>query len=375
MHNERFVAGEPAAAFGNMGTGLTSPNCGHDASWDQYPFVSVLVLNWNGQRYLRECFNSLRFNSCPHVEVVLIDNGSQDESVDFTRGEFPNVRIIRHSKNLGFCQGYNLGVDAVHGAFLVFLNNDTVVEKGWLEPLIGCLRAESDVAIATSKILFVGSRIVNMAGGILKLWTGAADIGYGRHESWLERPGAIEPFYGSGAAMAMRRDLFQLVGGFDKDYFAYGEDLDLSWRLRLIGYRVRLVRESVVHHHHSGTLGLFNPRKVRLVTRNHLSTLIKCLALHNALHAIPAYASFALIKGVALSIVRRDASFLLAIVLSIKDVVVGFRPLLGRRRETQLLRRVTDAEALRSEQSGLITSPREWVRILSVARSCAGSRS
>lgn len=375
MDSQRSFGVEPPQGFGNLGIRLSSAKCGHDPSWDQYPFVSVLVLNWNGQRYLRECFNSLRYNSCPHVEVVLIDNGSQDNSVDFTREEFPNVRIIRHGENLGFCQGYNLAVEAVQAAFLVFLNNDTVVEQGWLEPLIGCLHGESDVAIATSKILFLGSRTINMAGGILKLWTGPADLGYGQDESLLERLGAIEPFYGSGAAMAIRRDLFQLVGGFDRDYFAYGEDLDLSWRLRLIGYRVRLVRESVVHHHHSGTLGLFNPRKVRLVTRNHLSSLIKCLALHNALHAVPAYITFALLKGVALSFVRRDASFLFAILLSIKEVVVEFPALLRRRRETQLRRRVVDAKVLKSEQSGLITSPREWMRVLSVARSRARSPS
>jgi GT2 family glycosyltransferase len=158
------------------------------------------------------------------------------------------------------------------------------------------------------------------------------------------------------------------LGGFDPCFFAYGEDFDLSWRARLQGYRVRYVPQALVFHYHSGTLGVFNPIKVRMITRHHIEALVKCLSIRRLIHALPAYATFALAKGIALAAVTGEPRYVSSTVGSFVDVTRGIRPLLRRRRETQRLRRVPDRVALHSENYGLVTWPWEWWRHLRIAQ-------
>ena len=118
------------------GTTKSAGACNHGAHWEETPLVSVMVLNWNKRELLRACLESLRPDICPHVEVVAVDNGSTDGSVALVKEEFPEVRVVAHAENLGFSRGYNAAVPEVEGRCLVFLNNDTEVERGWLAPLI-----------------------------------------------------------------------------------------------------------------------------------------------------------------------------------------------------------------------------------------------
>lgn len=358
-----------------MTTGNPRPakgDCQHSLAWNSTPTVSVLVLNWNGERFLRACLGSLVQDACPHVEIVLVDNGSNDGSLALVRKEFPQVRIIANGSNLGFSRGYNAAVPQARGRFLVFLNNDTVVEPGWLIPLIDRLLEDSSIGITTCKLLFLGTRILNNAGGYLKLWTGCGELGYGRDGDYLPKNKVVEPFYGAGAAMAIRRELFERLGGFDDAIFAYGEDLDLSWRVRLAGYKVRYVPESVVHHHFSGTWGVFNPRKVRMVTRHHIRAMVKSLSWANLLHALPAYVLFALAKGTALSVVKKSPSYLVSVVLALGDLVRNWGELWQQRRATQKLRVVPDRKVLKSEGFGLLDTPWEFWRVLRVAQKVRG---
>lgn len=336
----------------------------HDAGWDERPLVSVLVLNWNGKRFLRPCLRSLLGNTCPHVELILVDNGSTDESVSLVRSEFPEVRIVGHNDNLGFSQGYNVAVSHAKGRFLIFLNNDTVVKRGWLVPLIQHLIDNRDVGITTSKILFQGTQVVNTAGGYLKLWTGVGELGYGQPEEALPAGRLIEPFYASGAAMAIRRDLFEQLGRFDDRMFAYGEDLDLSWRARLAGYRIVHISESIVYHHLSGTWGGLNPRKVRMVTSHYIRAMLKCLSVMNLLHSLPAHVAFAVVKGLALSMIKTTPAYLVSVVAAFGDVIRDRNEIRRGRRTTQRLRRNPDRVALSSENFGLLDSPWHFWRLL-----------
>lgn len=341
--------------------------CRHGAKRETGPIASVLVLNWNGLRFLAPCLSSVLADACDHVEVVLIDNGSADGSVALVGAQFPNVKIIQHKTNLGFSVGYNVAVPRTRGQILVFLNNDTVVSKGWLDPLVEPLQKQSQVGLTTSKILFFGTNRINAAGGKLKLWTGANELGYGFDEALFSEPG-LEPFFALGAAMAIRRSLFRQLGGFDDGIFAYGEDVDLSWRARLLGYKVSYVPQSIVYHHHSGTLSVFNPSKVRMVTRGQLIAMIKSLSIFNLAHSLPAYAVFALLKGATLAVVRRDSRFVWSVVLGFVDIARAGRTIWQKRRSAQTTRHLPDATLLQSAGFGLVESPGEFWRILKVAR-------
>jgi GT2 family glycosyltransferase len=329
--------------------------------------ASVMVLNWNGERYLLDCFESLRPDACEHVELVLVDNGSTDGSVATVEKTFPEVRVIRNGENLGFSRGYNRAVGFARGAFLVLLNNDIVAKPGWLGPLIDTLIENPDVGLTTGKLIFQGTQKVNAAGGLLKLWTGGRELGYGQDESAFDGRRVIEPFYACGALMAIRRQLWDQLGGFDPSFFAYGEDFDLSWRARLGGYRIRFVPRAMVFHQHSGTWGVFNPDKFRMVTRHHIEVYVKCLSFRRLVHALPAYAAFAVVKAMALAVIAREPRYVATVILSFLDVARGINSLLHRRRETQRLRRVSERVALRSENYGLVTWPWEWLRVLEAA--------
>lgn len=336
--------------------------------------VSILVLNWNGEHYLRQCLNGLVQDACQHIEIVLVDNGSNDRSVALTANVFPRVRIIANPTNLGFSGGYNAAAPHARGRVLVLLNNDILVREGWIDPLIEPLLNDPKVGITTSKVLFLGTRILNSAGGYLKLWTGGGELGFGRDEASLPVDRIIEPFYASGAAMAIRKEVFERLGGFDSAMFAYGEDLDLSWRARLAGYKIRYVPGSVVYHHFSGTLGGFSPQKVRMVTHHHLRAMGKCLSAFSLLHSLPAYIMFALSKGIALTVIKRDFAYLVSVVSAVGDAIRGVGELRKQRQATRMHKMLPDRMALRSEGFGLMTSPWEFWRVLRVAEEIAKHR-
>jgi GT2 family glycosyltransferase len=338
--------------------------CEHGPNWGDRFTVAVLILNWNGKRFLQSCLASVMRAACRHVDVVLVDNGSSDGSVEYAQQAFPRLKSIVFHENLGFSRAYNAAVSQVSARFVVFLNNDTVVADGWLPPLIDALIVERHVAITTSKVLFHRTRVLNAAGGQLKLWQGASEFGFGREEHFVSGAHDIQPFYASGSSMAMSRDLFLQMGGFDTALWMYAEDLDISWRARLAGYKIRCVPESVVEHFYSGTAGVFDPAKHRQNTTNYLAVMIRCLSAPNLLHSLPAFVLFAFAKGLGLSVAERNPAYSANVVLALRDTAQSLGRLRAKRRETQHLRVVSDHVLLRSEGFGLFDSPWALVRIL-----------
>ncbi|HLW60024.1 MAG TPA: glycosyltransferase family 2 protein [bacterium] len=338
-------------------------NCKHAPWGGTIPLVSVLVLNWRGRRFLKPCFASLIRDVCPHVELLLIDNGSDDGSVDLVKTEFPQVRVISYDVNLGFSRGYNAAVPLARGRFMVFLNNDTEVKEGWLFPLIDALRERPDIGIASSKLVFFGTHLLNGVGGYLKLWTGGGELGFGDAEESFPVGGIIEPFYGSGAALAIRRELFERTGGFDDEMFAYGEDLDLSWRVRLAGYHVKCIPGSVVYHHFSSTLGGVNPAKFKMGVQHYIRAMLKCLSYHNLLHALPIYLVFALIKGGMLSLLTRNQEYLINVFIAFRCIAYNVGEICQKRNATQRLRVVSDRRVFASDGFGLFDAPWHFFRL------------
>jgi len=330
--------------------------------------VSVLVLNWNGQSILCSCLESILQDACPHIEILVVDNGSTDDSVSLVKEHFPQVRVILNGANLGFSRGYNAAVPHARGKFLVFLNNDIVVKQGWLEPIVDTFLENPKIGITSCKMLFYGTNIINNIGGYLKLCTGAGELGFGESENSIKLNKIIEPFYASGAALAIRREIFELLGGFDSKMFAYGEDLDLCWRARLAGFKIRCVPESVVYHRLSASWGLLNPRKVRLVTAHQIRSMIKCLSRINLLFSLPLFLFFALIKGIFLSLAEKNSSYLYSIILACVDNIRDRKELRGKRAATQRLRVVSDHIVLRSEDFGFFEDPRKFWKIFKFLR-------
>ena len=244
--------------------------------------VSVVILNWNGRRHLERFLPSVVCHCPADCEVVVADNGSVDDSLAWLRLNYADVRVVKLDRNYGFAEGYNRALQEIESAYVVLLNSDVEVTAGWLTPLIEVLDTQSDVAAVAPKLRSVDRRdsfeYAGAAGGFIDY------LGYpfcrGRilgsvEEDRGQYDDRRDVFWVSGAAMCCRRELFLELGGFDADFFAHMEEIDLQWRMQLAGWRIVVEPRSVVYHLGGGTLPN-SSRKVYLNHRNNLAMLYKC---------------------------------------------------------------------------------------------------
>ncbi len=245
--------------------------------------VKIVILNWNGVAHLRRFLPSVVAAAPAGVEVIVADNGSTDDSVGVLEREFASVRVLCMDRNYGFAGGYNRALERIEADYYVLLNSDVETPAGWLEPLVACLDRHPDVAVVSPKLISSEVRTMfeyaGASGGYIDY------LGYpfcrGRilrtvEEDRGQYDDARDLFWVSGAAFCCRAELFHQLGGFDDDFFAHMEEIDLCWRMQLAGYRVRVVPESRVYHLGGGTLQTDSPSKVFYNHRNNLAMLYKC---------------------------------------------------------------------------------------------------
>jgi len=220
------------------------------------PKVTVVIVNWNGERFLDRCLSALLAQTVAPHEIILVDNASSDASLGIVR-RFPSVRLLAQNENLGFARGNNLAIEVAdaESELIALLNPDAFVESRWLEALLSAVRDNPSFD-------FFGSKLVNAADP--SVLDGACDAYHVSGLVWRMGHGASvssvseqfrEVFSPCAAAAMYRRSALLEVGGFDEDYFCYVEDVDLGFRLRLLGYRCLYVPSSVAHHVGSGTTG------------------------------------------------------------------------------------------------------------------------
>lgn len=245
--------------------------------------TAVVILNWNGRQHLEQFLPSVVAHTPQQVRIIVADNGSTDDSVAFLAQYYPAIEIIRLERNYGFAEGYNRALEQVDTEFFILLNSDVEVTAGWVEPLVATLTNNRSIAAVAPKLRSYGNRdhfeYAGAAGGYIDV------LGYpfcrGRILSTLEQDkgqynSAQEVFWASGAAFCCRADVFRMLGGFDADFFAHMEEIDLCWRMQLQGYKIMVEPHSTVYHLGGGTMPNESPRKLYLNYRNNLSMLFKC---------------------------------------------------------------------------------------------------
>jgi len=300
------------------------------------PDVDIIIVNYNGIGYIEACLDSLFRTDYPSFTVIMVDNGSSDGSVELVRTKYPGVRLILNGANLGFGRANTAGIEAGKAEFRALLNNDTIVDKGWLSPLVDAMLADKSVASACSKLLFMNNRrIVNGVGGGMNFLGYGFDIGiYERDDGSLD--GTSEVFFPCAAACLLRRSAFDDVGGFDRKFFMYHEDVDLGWRFWLRGYRVKCVSVSVVYHAFGGTslrTGSMEFRN-RLGLRHAMRSLIKNYEAKTLLKVLPLFVSL----GIRTTVKKRDLVFLRCLLWNLASLPDTLR----ERRRIQKRRTVTD---------------------------------
>ncbi len=247
--------------------------------------VAIALLNWNTQSILQEFLPSVvKHTPAKDHQIFLIDNGSEDDSVEFVSKHFPSVRIISLDKNYGFTGGYNRALVDIDAEYYVLLNSDVEVSSNWTTPIIERMDNNRNIAACQPKILAYSNKSMfeyaGAAGGFIDY------LGFpfckGRIFNHIETDnGQFEEaspiFWASGAAMFVRAKLFVEMNGFDEDFFAHMEEIDLCWRFKNAGYSIYYEPKSVVYHLGGGTLPNESPGKIYLNFRNNLSLLYKNL--------------------------------------------------------------------------------------------------
>ncbi len=230
--------------------------------------VSIIILNWNGRHLLDDCLSSVLAQSYDDFEVIIVDNGSTDGSPQWIAEHYPQVRLERLSENRGFCGGNNFGISRSRGEYIVLLNNDTKVDENWLEPLVSTMDFDATIAACDSKVLYFDQPdLIWMCGAQYAVSGSVTGRGH------LERDGVqystVCDVFAAVACSAMyRRFVFDQIGWLDEDFFAGYEDIDLSFRSRLLGYRIVNVPESRVYHKVSATHVFNSPEYVYHGQRN-----------------------------------------------------------------------------------------------------------
>ncbi|MDR1951360.1 MAG: glycosyltransferase family 2 protein [Bacteroidales bacterium] len=246
--------------------------------------IAVVILNWNGKNFLEKFLPNVIEHSADKAEVIVADNASTDNSVEFLKQNFPNIRLIQNAENGGFSKGYNDALKHVEADYLVLLNSDIEVAPNWIQPVIDLMESDKNIAVCQPKIRSYCERekfeYAGAAGGFIDRF------GYpfcrGRIFDTLETDNGqyddvCEIFWATGAAMFVKASIYREFGGLDEDFFAHMEEIDFCWRVKNAGYKVMYCPNSVVYHIGGGTLPKHSPRKTYLNFRNNLSLLYKNL--------------------------------------------------------------------------------------------------
>jgi len=240
------------------------------------PLISVVIVNWNGKHLLGECLDSLMTQCFTKVEIILVDNGSQDGSVEFVRERYQSVRIVNLPDNLGFAGGNNAGIRIASGKYIALLNNDTKADTEWLVNML--TEAETGpptIGMWACKILsYDNPSLIDNVG--LLLYPDGLGRGKGRLETDRGQfDQKKEAFFPSGCAGLYRREMLNEVGLFDEEFFAYSDDVDLGLRARLAGWGCVYVPLAKVYHKYSSSSSAYSPLKAFLVERNRIWVLLK----------------------------------------------------------------------------------------------------
>lgn len=246
------------------------------------PLVSVIVVNYNGKKYLKNCFDSLANVNYPDFELVLVDNGSSDNSVEFIRQNYPKVKIIELKENLGLAVASNRGAQIAKGEYLFFLNNDTIVDKNILSELVKAAQADQKIAVCACDVFTYDgkSRIGE------KIGVSVDRFGYPCYNRG--------PLFYPDAAIFIRKKVFEEIGRFDSRLFLYGEDRDLCWRVWLQGYRIAPVETAKFLHDSACTLEgeknyKTNTWKRELGERSLIRSMLKNYSLSTLAYILPQY--------------------------------------------------------------------------------------
>lgn len=320
------------------------------------PFISIVIANYNGDRYLRTCLTSLLRSSVANFEVIVIDNNSTDTSLKIV-SEFQKkdsrVKKMKNKTNIGVPASRNRAIDKCKGDIIILLDNDTQLLKNSLEELVKPLLESEDIGATQALLLdFENREIIQMAGGRLipqAIWL----ICFYQWDEYTRVKNKINPFniIAISAAIAVKREVIKKIGGYDKLLHNYTDDLDFSWRIWIAGFRVVLANKSIIYHHTKSVakranIGANNFDIYFQMAKNSFRSIFKNYEITNVIRYLPISVLINLSRGVLVLIRRKDASALLATICAIWWSFLNLPDTIKNRELTQRTRGFTDKKIL-----------------------------
>jgi GT2 family glycosyltransferase len=258
------------------------------------PKVAIVILNWNGQKYLEQFLPSVFNSPYPNLQIIVGDNDSTDHSLHFLKENFPLVKIIRNEKNFGFAEGYNKVLSQVDADYFILLNSDVEVTSGWIKPVIDLMESDQNIAIAQPKIKSLMNRTHFEYAGAAGCFIDYLAYPFCRgriFDAVEEDKGQYnddkEIFWAAGCALFIRSEVWRRVKGLDENFFAHMEEIDLCWRVKNLGFKVMYCGASTIYHVGGGTLDAESPFKTYLNFRNNHYLIKKNIHPKRAKFLIP----------------------------------------------------------------------------------------
>jgi len=314
---------------------------------DVTPLVSIIIIHYKDEKFLTACLNSVKKSTYPYLECIVVDNS--DHKLSCLNDE--DVMLIRNGQNLGFAEGCNVGVRAASGAYVFILNNDLEIDSACIEKLVAAAVHETKPGIFQPKMLDFYERNKfhsSAAGGMLDI------LGYpctrGRIFDLVEKDSgqydhAAEVFWSSGAALFAKKDVLEKAGLFDKDFFLYMEDIDLCWRVQLLGYKVLYVPEAEIYHIGSPNLKRENVLRMYYAHRNSLMMILKNYSFITLFFLLPVRAAFELITVLsALALFKWGRA--LALIKAVRYIFFNMASIFSKHKDIQRKRIINDRKMM-----------------------------
>jgi GT2 family glycosyltransferase len=317
------------------------------------PKVSIIILNWNGEKLLKKYFHSLVNQQFKNIEIIFVDNNSTDKSIDIAKSinkKKNKIKFIKNNKNYGTAKASNIGAKYSKGKYLLFLSNDMLFEKNLVGNFYNFLEENSHVGVATIKMFKEienkKTNIIDSCGGNIDLFCTAQSNNINLNQKKINDVNN-EIFFSFGGALFIKKELFDKVKGYDDRYFTLTDDIDLCWRIKLIGYKIYYILGSHLYHRVSATLSKTHNRATKrfFSERNSLSSCLKNYSFLTLLFFLPIYLVFAVMEILFFLIIFRP-KMSNAMIKSILWNIVNIKQTLKKRIHIQSIRVVNDMQIL-----------------------------
>jgi GT2 family glycosyltransferase len=327
----------------------------HKAKTFTKPMISIIILNYNGMKFVGKCLESVLNSLYSDFEIILVDNASSDGSIKYVKDKFRSnrkLRLVVNDKNYGFALGNNIGARNANGKYLVFLNIDTIVDSDWLTELVEVMDTNPSIGAAQCKLLLMDNpKLIDSAGHDID-WFGMAYVKGHTEENQGQYDRINEVFGATGAALMVRTDVFKKLGGFDEDFFMLFEEDDLCWRIWIAGYKVLYIPKAIVFHKSGGIRSeKGNYKNLYFSRRNRIMSLLKNYNTKNLIRFLPINVS--LLFGI-MFFTKDKLEYLRAYIKSSVWIILNAKKIAQKRRLTQGMRVVPDEQLIKM---GILRKP------------------